>query len=333
MLSLIIILLVILQMNCTKQSKTGFLSNAKFISGEIINVDCLIGKPYRLISHDTLLFICDPYDSRTITVLDMRNNRCIDRMLQIGNGPGEVSGPLRLSSSTIHNKLYVFRIQSGIFNTYDILGKSFILEESIYIKERPANVVAMDEVLVGIGPFEIGRYHIYDREGNLINHAGIYPSDEMDQNEQARFFLHQGNLCSQPGGTHFAMGSSYSDNLEFYQIKDGQIELLEKYGTGDKIQARFDNTLQLDDNCLLGYKSSYATNQFCYMLYSGKTFAENDHRVSWGKNIFVFEWNGNFVKSFQLSREVLAFAVDESNSIIYGIVLHEGEAGIMEFKI
>ncbi|ULB33762.1 BF3164 family lipoprotein [Proteiniphilum propionicum] len=329
---LIMIILVILQISCNRQSKDLFLSDIKSVSGELIDVDCLIGKPYRLISYDTLLFICDPYDSKTMTVLDVRSNRCIDRILQTGSGPGEVSGSLRFSLSSIHNKLYVFQIQSGIFNTYDILGKSLTLAESVHIKERPANVVATERALVGIGPFEEGRYHIYDREGNLMNHAGMYPSEEKAQNAHARFFLHQGNLCSQPGGMYFALGSSYSDNLEFYKIKDGQTELLKKYGTGNKVQARFDNTLQLDDNCLLGYKSSYATDQYCYMLYSGKTFVENNRRVSWGKNIFVFEWNGNFVKSFRLSHEILAFAIDEFNGIIYGIVLHEGEAAIMKFK-
>jgi hypothetical protein len=207
------------------------------------------------------------------------------------------------------------------------------LVESVRIGERPANVVAIEDALVGIGPFEKGRYHIYDRKGNLLNHAGTYPSEEMSNNAQARFFLHQGDLCSQPGGMYFALGNSYSDNLEFYKIQDGQTELVKKYGTGKNIQARFDNALQLDDNCLLGYKSSYATDKYCYMLYSGKTYAENNHRVSWGKDIFVFEWNGDFVKSFRLSHEVLSFAIDESNEIIYGIVLHEGEAAIMKFKI
>lgn len=330
---LIITLFAILQVNCIRQDKNVFLSDSQFISGELINNDCLIGKPYRLISYDTLLFICDPYDSKTLTVLNVRDNRCVDRILQIGSGPGEVSGALRFSLSSTHGKLYIFQIQSGIFNTYDILGKSFTLAESIHIEERPANVVPTEGALVGIGPFEKGRYHIYDSEGNFMTHAGTYPSEDMDHNAHAHFFLHQGDLCSQPGGTHFALGSSYSDNLEFYKIKEGQTELLKRYGTENKVHARFDNTLQLEDNCLLGYKSSYATDQYCYMLYSGKTFAENNHRVSWGKNIFVFEWNGNFVKSFRLSQEVLTFAVDEYNGIIYGIVLHEGEAGIMKFKI
>lgn len=329
----LIILLVISQMSCKNESKNVFLSNIKFVSGEIINVDCLIGKPYRLTSYDTLLFICDSYESKSMTVLDVRNNRCIDRILQTGSGPGEVSGPLRFSLSATHNKLYVFQIQSGIFNTYDISGKSLTFVESVRIEERPANVVATEKVLVGIGPFEKGRYQIYDKKGKLINHMGEYPSEDMEDNAQARFFLHQGDLCSQPGGTHFALGSSYSDNLEFYRIQNGQTELLKKYGTVNKVQARFDNSVQLDDNCLLGYKSSYATDKYCYMLYSGKTFAENNHRVSWGENVFMFEWNGNFVKSFRLDQEVLAFSVDESNGIIYGIVLNKDEAAIMKFKI
>lgn len=169
--------------------------------------------------------------------------------------------------------------------------------------------------------------------GELVNHIGSYPADDLPESAHARFFLYQGDLCSQPGGTHFALGSSYSDNLEFYKIKEGKAELLKKYGAGNKVLAQFNDRIQLDDNCLLGYKSSYATDKYCYMLYSGKTYAENDHRVSWGENIFVFEWNGDFVKSFRLNHEILTFAVDETNEVIYGIVLHEEEAGIMKFEI
>ena len=51
---LIIIMLVFFQMGCNKQIKDNFLSQRQFLSGELINVDCLIGKPYRLILHDTL---------------------------------------------------------------------------------------------------------------------------------------------------------------------------------------------------------------------------------------------------------------------------------------
>ena len=112
--SLIIILSIILLVSCTKQGNNVFLSDIKPVSGELVNVDCLIGKPYRLVFHDTLLFICDPFDSKTLTVLDVRNNRCIDRVLQTGSGPGEVSGSLRFSLSSIHKKLYVFQINTSV---------------------------------------------------------------------------------------------------------------------------------------------------------------------------------------------------------------------------
>ncbi len=73
-ISFIIIFLAGLQISCSKQSKSDFLSNTTFVKGEILNIDCLIGRPNRLASHDTLLFIYDPFESEIMTVLDVRDN-------------------------------------------------------------------------------------------------------------------------------------------------------------------------------------------------------------------------------------------------------------------
>jgi hypothetical protein len=332
-----IIAIVVLSLaSCKEQSKEEFTSHIKNIHGELITVDCLIGQPYGLICYDTLLFLCDPYEGATLTVLDIKNNRFVKRILSIGNGPGEVTGSLRLSISPVRKELYVFQMQSGHINTYDLSGHihegELRLKESLRIEDRPANVVVTQTNFVGIGPFEDGRYHIYDKKGLFRKEAGKYPFHGEEMNAQARFFLYQGYLCAQPDGTHFTLGSSYSDNLEFYTVRMNQAELIKKYGVRD-VQARFDNSVELDGNCLLGYKGAYAVDRFCYMLYSGKTYAENNHRRNGATRVFVFGWEGDFVKSYQFDEEIFAFSVDEKNETIYGVVNHEGETGIMRFKM
>ena len=329
--SLLIVLFVFL--SCKNPSESNvFVSNIKDIKGELINVDCLIGRPVDLVCNDTRLLIYDPYEKKALTILDTKNNTCITRELSIGAGPGEVSGPLRISTSKMGKQLNVFQIQSGIFSTYNFSDDKLTLIESVRINNRPANVVATDDALVGIGPFENGRYQIYNKQGDLAQEVGAYPFDGENMDPQRRFFLYQGYLCSQPDGKHFALGSCYSDNLEFYSVEGNEVKLLRRYET-EGVKATFENTIKLDNSCLLAYKEKYSTEKYCYMLYSGKTYEENMFRKMWATHIFVFDWNGNFVKSFRLDNEVISFCVDESNNTIYGIVLHDGEAAIMKFNM
>ena len=321
---------------CREKNGNEFLSGIKNIKGSLMDVDCLIGRPGGLILYDSLLFVYDPYEGNVLTVLDTRNSQCKNRLLSIGQGPGEVDGPVKLSVTPKQKKMNAFQMQSGIFSMYDINGIELVYQESVHFpvhfSDRPVNVVAIQDAFIGIGLFEKGRYHVYDKQGNQIHEVGLYPFDGEKMNPQARFFLYQGHLCSQPDGTHFAMGSSYSDNIEFYEIRENQVELLEKYGSRE-VKAKFNQVLELDDDCLLGYSGSYGTERYCYMLYSGKTYSENKHRRIGATHIFVFEWDGNFVKSYRLGNETLAFCVDEDNNIFYGIVLHRDEFVIMKFEM
>jgi hypothetical protein len=318
----------------TKEIKNTFTKDLKNISGELMTFDCLVGRPYSMVCYDTLLFICDHYEQKALTVLDIKNNRFVQRGLGIGNGPGEVMGSLKISVSSEQKELYIFQMQSGGFNIYDLSDNNcnLILKESVRIEDRPANAIATRNNLVGIGPFEEGRYHLYDKKGVFMAGIGKYPFSGEKMDIQARFFLYQGYLYAQPNGTRFVLGSSYSDNLEFYEISDSQeAQLIKKYETRN-VQAKYNNSVVPDDNCVLGYKGAYGSEKFCYMLYSGRTYAENNHKRLGASLIFVFDWDGNFVKSFQLDNDVMTFCIDEKNNTIYGIVLNE-EYDIMKFKM
>ena len=329
------LMMVLSFLSACKQAEESdlFLSDIKDIKGKLITTDCLIGRPSGIVCSGTCLLFQDSYDGKALTILNTENGQC-DRGLAIGNGPGEVAGgALRISVSNKGKQLNVFQVQAGRFNTYDLFEGQLALIESVNTKDRPTDVVATQERLVGIGPFEGGRYGIYTKQGDLIKEVGDYPFDGKDMNHLSRFFLYQGYLSSQPDGTHFVLGSSYSDNLEFYAIKGDEIQLLKKYGIRD-VRATFNNNaIQLDGTCLLGYKGAYSTEKYCYMLYSGKTYEENMYRKMWATHIFVFDWNGSFVRSFRLDNEVASFCVDESNNTLYGIISHDGEGMIMKFEM
>ena len=311
-----------------------FFSGIIYVKGEIVNTDALIGQPAGLCCTDTRLLILDRYENYTLTIIDTKNYKSIGRELPIGGGPGEVTWPLFVTISTNGKRLFVFRRNSFIFNTYDFSDDKLSFIDNVHIKKSPAHAVPIENGFVGIGMmFENGRYGIYNNQGDLIQETGVYPNYGKSKDHISRYFIDQGYLCSHPNGTHFALGTSNSDNVEFFSCKNGEIQLLKRYGKGI-VNAEMDNNiLKIEESNITGYKGTYTSEKYCYMLYSGKPYGDNPNQSLWAENIFVFDWNGNFVKSYRLDNEIRYFCVDESNNVIYGVVRLEGEYAIMKFKM
>jgi hypothetical protein len=316
---------------------SNFSDNEKKIQGEKIDIDCLIGKPTEIIYLDTLLLFYDRYEQQAITVFDTKNNRFVRRFLHEGIGPGEVITPLKLFT-TKDKKVAVFQIQTGYLNIYDAENIAAMKPETDIFSQtsfadRPANIKKIKDGFVGIGLFDDGRFRIYNEKGEIVEAVGKYPFRGEDMEAHDRFFIYQGFICSSMNGEYFALGSSYCDNLEFYHVENNHASLLKKYEAQD-VKAQFNQRIEISDDCVMNYKAAYGGDKYCYMLYSGKTYLEKNRRTTGGRKIIVFDWKGNYVKSFEAEMDIFSFCVDEHAGIIYAIA-YDSEDGfnITRFNI
>ncbi|MDR0606210.1 MAG: TolB-like 6-bladed beta-propeller domain-containing protein [Bacteroidales bacterium] len=322
----------------TSSNTYDFFANTKKISGEKVDIGCLIGTPSELVLIDSLLLFYDRYERQTITVFDTKNNRFIRRFLYEGNGPEEIIPPLKLFVSYRNKQINIFQIQTGSLYVYDakdiaVTEKEPAIYQKLSFGDRPANIKQTRDGFVGIGMFNNGRFHLYDQEGKFVNPAGQYPFRGEEMNPDVRFFVYQGVFCSSPNGNSYAIGSSYCDNLEFYHIENNNASLVKKYETYD-VNAKFEQKLIINEECIMNYKAAYGCDKYCYMLYSGKPYLENGKRSYSGKKIIVFDWKGEYVKSFEADKEIFAFCVDENEGVIYAFTYDEEEGNIItRFKI
>ncbi|MDR1562923.1 MAG: TolB-like 6-bladed beta-propeller domain-containing protein [Dysgonamonadaceae bacterium] len=304
------------------------------ITGEHIDVDSLIGQPSQTVFIEPYLFFYDRFDGKSITMVDVNKKSIYKRFLKEGHGPGEIIPPLKLFVSD-DNTLNVFQLQTGALLSYKL---SSLLDASILpsphskvmFKDRPAILSKAKDGFVGIGMFEKGRFQLYDDDGNDIKVIGSYPFDGDNMNPINRFFRYQGTLCSSPDGKHFAMGSAYCDNLEFWEVTDNHNAVLtHKYESYD-VKGSFNGTIRLDDECVMNYKGAYGTNRYCYMLYAGEKYGEKHKRTTGGKIILKFDWNGNYIKTFQTESNIYSFCVDNKDRTIYGITKDETSGFVLK---
>jgi hypothetical protein len=334
--------LIYCSISCSSGSKNvlDYKQNVQPVKGEKLLVDCFTGQPYSMTCLDNLLIFYDRYEGKTISVIDLKKNQYMGHFVPEGGGPDEVNCPVDILCFPQEDKLYVSQRNLGCLNTFSIPEMKML--QNIPFQERPGHIQKMKDYYVGEGYFEKGRFGIYDQQGNLRRVDGTYPFGGKDMDIYSSFLLYQASYCANPHANYFATGCIYCDHLVFYEVKENETVLLKEYqsydvkGHNDKFQDETQRVTRLviNDDCILSYTWAYGTDSYCYMLYSGKTLAENDQRHGWGSHIIVFDWKGNYIKTLEPDQDIQSFCVDKTNRMIYAIVLDdEGDYDIMQFKI
>lgn len=79
-------------------------------------------------------------------------------------------------------------------------------------------------------------------------------------------------------------------------------------------------------NCVIGYLDICATEQYIYALYTDKKMYNNGVRNSFNSDlIFVFDWNGNPITKYKISKEAYYITVDEISRKMYAVVKNESK--------
>ena len=327
--------------SCNNGNVVDYTKNLTEIKGEYIPINELIGVPHEIIIKENLLIYVDPYEDFLLSVYDITRDSFSGRYLSRGNGPGEAIPPLRLFPSDQKNHFYVYQPNKQTLSSVSL--PDFRLTDLVKFTLRPETVKKTKDFFVGAGIFEQGMFWFYDQNFNPVFEGGKYPFDGENRNQMEASYVYQGSLCTNPTHNKFAFGCLYSDYLAFYEIKNNEIVVKKEYFSKDADVEFGSSTLEngatmfrlfQKDNTVRNYNSSFGSGTYCYMLFNGKTNEENEKCRTCGNYIIVFDWDGNYIRTFQSDYEIFDFYVEEENNLIYAIVLgDDGEKNVAKFKL
>lgn len=330
-----IYILFLFVLSCNTNHTNHWENKTHNLEGKTITLNHYFYTPRDICIKDSIIFIKD-YGSDTIFyAYNIYENpaKLLNSFGTKGEGPYEYMfpSPLRI----IKNNICFFDRSLLKYQTIDLSNKNIHSEKVSSLGFN--NIIKInDSTYVGDGFFHDSRFKLLKKDScsNLSIH---YPNDNIECSSIQKSLAYQGNIIQQPNGYKFVYVSTYGGIIEIYQIEENDINLLynrnyhfPQYTPYDHSQNEVDANFKADN--IKGGLSTYATDKFIYILYSGKTLSDPDHNYS--NTVYVLDWNGNEVYKYVLDQNLSCICIDCNDQFLYGIYYNENDIiGLTKYNL
>lgn len=263
------------------------------------------------------------------TLFDACSGEYITRFGRIGQGPGEILAGCY--GSLVGGHFTVFSNQSHVVMDYDldslrVRGEAYVPVRLIRYDLEGAQLSRLSHLgagrFLGAGVYQPGlQYVLFDKNNQVLDAAvDVYNAADPAFNQYTKYLSNQGDLATHPDGCRLAYSLNFSSNIDFLEVKDGSIRLLNSLRLGNPAyqpETSSDgrmNSANLTSHSVWGYINICATRNYVYALYTEKAIGESGRRSS---TVLVYDWQGEPVKRYSLDAEVYAIAVDSEDRRLF----------------
>ncbi len=335
------ILIFIILNNCSKDHYSQYYENyrtfkkfsetEKWEFKEFSDGEYLL-PPYPLIIIQDKYLILGPDDSEKIKMIKiyrLGDRKCLKAFGEKGKGPGEfIYITEMLVDPKNKNKFWVYDIgqnRFSIFNIKTIINTNNFKPDTIMKinleSGKPTDFCILGrDTIVATGIFVKNRLCFYNSKLNPVKTVGNIPGNISNKFEKYQY-VQTTNIVKNPERKRIAFGSNRGDILELYTFQGKAVNTI--HGPNIIKPVWIDKKSQ--DNTPKGYFDLCSSFKYIYCVYSGeKQKKKSDWLAGLGKNIFVFDWDGNPIKRIRTKQRVCDIIISESRNIMYA-VYYDGE--------
>jgi hypothetical protein len=285
--------------------------------------DELLEEPRTMILYQDKLIIgtfCKGKDKH-IAIYSLDENRLLKEMIGYGRGPKEM---LACDIGFFENKIWLYdmtkqRIGIVAVDSFLVYGQPVI---SQYKVERPYYTVAMfnDSIMLGANDnTSLLKISCVNLHTNTISGQGDYAYLADDIPLGALIDAASCYVSVNPVTKDILLSYRYTDVIEIYS-PEGQLKhaLHGPMGFDIDFQAKTRENysfMSKTRSTRKAYVNTYVTEKNIYLLFSGSK--RNEKNWAYGTELYVFSWDGQPLKRYLLTDPLYAFAIDESQQIIY----------------
>ena len=255
-----------------------------------------------------------------------RTSQTFFRFGSKGRGPNEFLMPF--SIQYLNNQ--TIGVWDAMFNTYYEFAipnehEGIKIDKEIKFQARSTRIIktAFNQY-IGLASNE-GMFILVDSTGALINTFFEYPfQNSTEYKLTTRAHAYQGTLAINPSQNKFVYSSYHGEIIHFYEIENNNIETIAKIENEYPLYRIDENERAIGAaygaNGKNGYIATYATDNFVYAIFSGKTLLEQGKIVNFeGIILRIFDWKGALVKEYELDVPCSYLCVSDDDRKIWAI--------------
>ncbi len=287
----------------------------------------IIGGPREMALSDSILAVIDAKSDSMLLFFNVKAGKYLGKTGIRGQGPSEFTV---LSSLESHG--------GSSFSFYDINKKTFYYTNSVtgdgvqiipvfrVDSGLPLEVHPMaNGKFIAPGIYEKYRYCVLDSGGQVHNTFGEWPYRDEDEKKVSGIVRSQAymfGIASSPSKTKFIASLLSADILSFYQLENDSMHLLkETILTYPDYEYR---------NCPIVYSGASkdspitylcvaCSENYVYILYSGKTFRDCALASLRGDVIYVYNWSGDKIAMIKSDKMLKEICLSEDEESMYAI--------------
>lgn len=288
--------------------------------------DYIIGGPRAMALSDSILAVVDNKSDSMILFFDVKTGKYLRKAGVRWSGPSEFT---MISSLRSYGK-NLFSFYEPNQKTYytctltdkDVqFAKLFCVDSILSLEVCPL----ISERFVATGIYDDSRFCLLGLDGKVQSTFGEWPYRDEDEKKVSGIIRSQAymfDIAVSPSKTKFLAYLFSADFLAFYQMNADSVHLIKEcILTYPDYEYRNNpaNYSGTSKDAPMAYRAATCSEDYIYILYSGKTFRKNGLGVFYGDTIYVYTWNGEKIAILKSDKMLHDLCLSQDGKSMYAI--------------
>ncbi|TKG94062.1 hypothetical protein EYV94_15025 [Puteibacter caeruleilacunae] len=299
-----------------------------------------LGEVVDLVVLDSVLVVTEMFTPQLYKLFDVKSGKLLKACISKGRGPNELQFPLVMTKNS-GDSFSVFESSKNqliYLSLKDLLSDHPHFTRKETVNNRSLKLYPLgNSQYVGTGIFEKGRFCLFDKKTNQSETFLEYPKEGAPSgtNNIALGMAYQASLSVHPNKDRFVVVCGSCPNMEICKIEQNKIISHKSTLFNTPIFKVQGNNVAFSSENLYAFNSLASSDKYIFTIYAGKSRKEHGSAFYSGRDLLVFDWNGNPIIDLKLDRDVyrMCFNEAENEIVAYSINAETAEPEIISYKL
>ena len=308
--------------------KIDLMSNVVQLEGEIISQEEeILDEPSDMVYRHPYLVYISRQEDNFFKVFDPVKGKVVARLVEKGKGPQEFGQIIYIKLDETGRNIDFFDFKAKSFNRLDldeddVSNSTFTKVYKGMYNYRQLLSFNNDSDFLGIETFSKSRFVLGNSKGTYAGYKEFVVTANYVITDTAHIGVCYGNVpVMLPNSKRVVNFMSSPGLIEVFDIENKKIEkkwrcdFLQEYLCLIHKGKDSPNTIP---EYFTGLNDVAVSKNHIYCLYTTRTFSEDKYKASYGTHIVVFDWDGNYEKTYQLNHAIRNIAISDDEKTLYG---------------